>query len=225
MQRFCSACGAQVSTPYCTTCGTPTGIGTTPSAVAPPGAAPPGAAPVSGASSAPPPPPLLPPADGGAPWGARRPQDPAAAQRRTAIIIGSVASLVLVGGAAWALTGGGGSAGREQDVAVDVTLYDEAYGEIDDDERCTGQDAGYDELGAGSPVVFRDSGGDVVGRARLGTGIVLGDGCEFSVETEVDLVSDYAIEIGGEFVESFDREEMEELDWELFLEIGESTEF
>lgn len=207
MPRFCSACGTQVSTAFCTRCGTPTGLGA-PSASSPRPAAPPHGQP-----------PLLPPAGSGAPWGA--PPDPAAAQRRNAIVIGVVAALVLAGGAAWALTEGGGG-GRDQEVTVDITLYDEAYFDIDDDERCTGEDAGYDDLGADSPVVFRDSDGDVVGRTRLGVGVVAGDGCEFSVETEVDLVSEYEVEVGGEFVEAYGRDELEDQDWEVVLEIGES---
>lgn len=247
MPTVCTACGAQVETPFCGRCGTPAGADSPPpppppvaapspvwqAAPPPPGQAPPAWQPAPPAGS----PYLLPP-QGSAPW---QPQPGPSAQpygsapllpptghpaghharRRNAQIIGWAAALVIAVGAAWVAVEGFDTGGDKRTLEGTFTLYDEAFLDIDDDEDCTGEDAGIDELDPASDVVVMDGNGDVLDRTSLGVGVVDGAGCVFTFRARVEEASRYRVEAAVGNGVSYTDDELADADWEVELSLGD----
>lgn len=222
MATPCPACGTPVETPFCGRCGAPVS-GSPPTSgppawqpaapsgqpylLAPAAQQPRGARPAQGH----PPAPLLAPA-----------QPPAQhTQRRNAQVIGWSAAVLIALGAAWVAVEGFDTGRSERTLRGTFTLYDEAFLDVEDDETCTGEDAGYDELEPDSDVVVMDGDGDVLDRTLLGRGFVDGAGCVFEFRTRVARASRYQVEAALGNGVSYTEDELEGEGWEVELSLGD----
>lgn len=86
---------------------------------------------------------------------------------------------------------------------------------------------GYEDVHPGSQVIVKDGDGSVVATTRLSSGTfveglpITRTACEFTFEAEVPEADFYTVEVAGREGPTFSREELDALDWEVGLELGD----
>lgn len=139
---------------------------------------------------------------------------------RVLLAASGVAALGLATGLALLLTGG------STDLKVTFSLQD-FFGT----SGCEGGTGGFSDVGPGTDVVVRGGEGQVIGTAQLGDGpsVSMSEGIDEGVggciwsTTVADIPTGedfYSISVGGRGEQTYSKEQLEEGQWEVSLELG-----
>lgn len=121
-------------------------------------------------------------------------------------LLGLVVLLAACGAGGRALTG-------------EFTLLADEFG--GSSSSCSGT-GGYGDISQGTDVVVRDEGSEIIGTSSLGPGDRSGGSCTFSFEVEELPPADfYSIEVGDRGELTYSREDLDEMEWSVFLSLGD----